>query len=100
MQSGTVRKTTQHLAPARPPAVEPGSYNIYPGFPLTSGRIGFGFESFADRIFASGKRAVILDGFVGVIWDQVVERLGSELGRKGRKVRFIDVRSAMLPEGQ
>jgi mannose-6-phosphate isomerase class I len=100
MQSGTVRKTTQHLAPARPPLVEPGSYNIYPGFPLAPGRIGLGFEAMADRILASGQRAVILDGFVGVIWDQVVERLGSELGGRGRKVRFIDVRSALLPGGQ
>ncbi|MEX1274350.1 MAG: class I mannose-6-phosphate isomerase [Bacteroidota bacterium] len=100
MHSGTVRKTTQHLAPARPPFVEPGSYNIYPGFPLAPGKIGLGFEAMADRILASGQRAVILDGFVGVIWDQLVERLGSELGRKGKKVRFIDIRSSLLPAGE
>ena len=62
------RKTTQTLMPARRIPQPPGQYDIYPAFPLGTGRILAGYDVLASRL--AGQKAVILDGYAGVsaVW--------------------------------
>ncbi|HMK39478.1 MAG TPA: class I mannose-6-phosphate isomerase [Bacteroidota bacterium] len=82
------RQSTQEPAPARHEPGEPGRYDIYPSFPLGSGLIGLGFDALAGRIIASGHSTIIIDGFVGVLWDWFVSSLSAALARGGASARF------------
>ena len=95
VKSGTAfRKTTQELMPAQIGATAPGEYNVYPGFPLEEGKIWSGYREFAEKILSAS--VVILDGFPGVLWENLRELLTSELDKLGVQAAWQDVSSAML----
>ena len=78
------RKTSQYLSPAAHPALEPGQYDIYPGFSLPGGKIIPGFEPLAQAL--SNHKTIVIDGFGGVIWTDFRERL--------EELRFCGMKSA------
>ena len=90
------RRTTQHLAPATRQPPPPGAYDIYPAFPLGSGRIQGGFDARARAIADSGDRTVMCDGFAGVLWDPFIRGLSTSLATLGLETTAIDVRGALL----
>ena len=91
------RKTSQPPMPARRPAAgPPGSYELYPTFPLPSGRIELGFEALAARL-ARESRAT-LDGFGGVLWEDFRARLERALERRGVRPAWVDAARALKPE--
>jgi mannose-6-phosphate isomerase class I len=92
------RQSTQEPAPAHHEPGEPGAYDIYPSFPVGPGRIGLGFDALAGRIIGSGHPAVIIDGFVGVLWDWFASSLGDALMKKGAPARFHPVSRALKKE--
>jgi len=94
------RKTTQHLAPARRKKLPPGSYDIYPAFPLASHTIGIGYDALATRIAATGARTITLDGFCGVIWPNVIHHLHASLNKLGVSTSFLSVDQALRPVEQ
>lgn len=96
--SKTYRSTSQYLAPPRAPHLEPGQYNIYPSFPLESGKIRIGYDSLADLILQSGQRIIVIDGFVGVLWNHVIRELGRALEIRKAKPRFVDFQSVWRSE--
>ncbi|MBE0695679.1 MAG: hypothetical protein IH586_02035, partial [Anaerolineaceae bacterium] len=71
------RKTSQHLCPATHQALDQGQYDIYPGFPIPEGLIFRGFAPLAQVL--AGHKTVVMDGFGGVIWSDLRERLDSAL---------------------
>lgn len=93
------RTTTQHLAPARTAPTPPGTYSIYPAFPLPDGVIALGFGPLAERILASGRSLVTIEGYVGVLWDNFVDCLARALHAHGVTPRWRPVADALLPEG-
>lgn len=89
----TIRKTSQSLMPMEHSPTTPGQYNLYPTFPLGTGKIRRGFEALAEQLVR--RREVVLEGFAGVLWDDFRERLGHSLRRKGLQVEWLDVSSAL-----
>lgn len=102
------RKTTQELAPAR---VQPSprdssrdSYDLYPGFPIGSGKIQSGFASLAQRLAQSlaqsltGERIVVIDGYIGVFWEDLCEQLDAALAELDVTANWYDVSTVMRPD--
>ncbi|MBZ0299599.1 MAG: hypothetical protein K8J31_07670, partial [Anaerolineae bacterium] len=71
------RKTTQLLAPARHTPSAPGQYDLYPGFPVGSGQIALGYDALAVQL--AGQTQVMLDGYGGVLWANLLEQLDAAL---------------------
>jgi mannose-6-phosphate isomerase class I len=89
------RKTSQRLMPARQPDPQPGEYAIYPGYPLSSGKIAVGFDALAEWI--GMQRTVVLDGFTGVLWHDLRHRLAEALAQRGLRSHWIQVDAALKP---
>ena len=90
-----IRKTTQLLIPEKTETTERGKYNIYPGFPIGSGKIGSGCKESASWIMQH--KTVIIDGYVGVLWDVFVKNIDDELTKAGKKVRWFHMDAALRP---
>ncbi len=91
------RKTTQYLAPARTVPTTPGTYDIYPAFPIGPGKIGSGFRGLAELIAGSRARVVIVDGYVGVLWQSFREQLDRALRQLGIHPVWRSIDDALLP---
>ncbi len=87
------RKTTQFLAPEKTTASPQGDYDIYPAFPVGSGKIQVGAEALAEWILQH--KQVVIDGYVGVFWNQLAEAVGAELNKKGVKAYWYHTDAAM-----
>ena len=92
------RKTTQPPAPARHAPGAPGAYDIYPAFPVGPGKIGLGFDALAEAIVSSGRSDVVVDGYVGVLWDLFIRRLAAAIERRGKQVRLHPAGTLKSPE--
>lgn len=94
----------QHSATGRTgfPVIKPSppenAYDIYPAFTCGSGIINEGYESLADRIADCKK--VVIDGYVGVFFDEIREKLDGCLKRKGITPVWMDVSVAMKDEAE
>jgi mannose-6-phosphate isomerase class I len=89
------RKTSQTLAPARHEPTAAGQYDIYPGFDIGPGKIQLGYAALADVL--AGHARVMLDGYGGVVWDNLREQLDHEFGRRGLRVAWLNVDTALRP---
>lgn len=85
----TFRKTTQTLMPARRNPAAPGTYDIYPAFPLGAGRILSGYDALAARL--SGQKGVVIDGYAGTLWADLREKLDLALHRLGKSAEWVCV---------
>jgi mannose-6-phosphate isomerase class I len=92
------RKTTQALAPARHAPTAAGQYDIYPGFPVGSGKIELGFDALAAKL--AGHRQVTIDGFGGVLWSHFRDQLDAALLRRNIRAVWHDVAQALKPEAE
>ncbi|MDX2007460.1 MAG: class I mannose-6-phosphate isomerase [Meiothermus sp.] len=86
------RKTTQLLAPVEHTPLPAGRYDIYPGFPVGSGKIEAGYAALAGTL--AQQKTVILEGYGGVFWDEVRSELGQAFGQLGKRVAWYDVAQA------
>ena len=80
------RKTEQYLLPEVKPLNSTGSYDIYPTYKLDSNKIESGFDSLAKLI--SKHKIIIIDGYIGVFYDQFRERLEEHLKYFGKKTSW------------
>ncbi|WP_073357293.1 ROK family protein [Dysgonomonas macrotermitis] len=87
------RKTTQFLAPEKAQPTPQGDYDIYPGFPLAKGTIKSGAEALADYI--AEQKTVIIDGYVGVFWNELIQQINEILIKKGVKAVWKNIDAAM-----
>ena len=87
------RKTSQFLAPEKTEKTAQGYYDIYPTFPTGTGTIREGVEALADWIVHH--KQVVIDGYAGVFWEQLVESLNIELTAKGIRSYWYHVDAAM-----
>lgn len=95
-RSMRLRKTAQHLAPLKYRPTPKGEYNIYPGFPIGNQKISTGYEALADRII--DKEVVILDGYSGVLWEDIRKHLDKIFLSRGVTVHWQHVLAALHPE--
>jgi mannose-6-phosphate isomerase class I len=67
------RKTDQYLLPEVKPFHTDYIYDIYPSFKISDNQISAGFESLAEVVLKH--KIVVIDGYVGVFYDQFREKL-------------------------
>jgi mannose-6-phosphate isomerase class I len=89
------RKSSQFILPAKKTAVKPGSYDIYPAFPMKIGSIRSGYDSLADHV--RNHPVVIIDGYIGVLWHDLSTGLDLALKRLGINAAWHDVSGTMKP---
>ena len=89
------RKTEQFLMPARKETT-PDSYDIYPTITLPDGQIAVGLDALTALVLQHD--TVLLDGYVGVLWEPLLDALADGLRRAGATAEFRDVRAALKPE--
>ena len=92
------RETGQFPAPAQTTASSQGRYDIYPAFPLGAGKIQAGANVLAG--WMAQHRTIVIDGYVGVFWDCLVEKLNRALCGLGKNVRWFHVDVAMKPPAE
>lgn len=96
IREGRWRKSRQALMPLEKPPVKQVCYDLYPTTRMPNGRIHAGFESVADEI-ARHKR-VVIDGYVGVYFDDLRARLDAALRARGATAVWYESRAALKPE--
>ena len=80
------RKTEQYLLPEVNPLSPKGAYDIYPTFKLDDNKIASGFESLA--LIISKYKIVIIDGYIGVFYDQFREKLEEYFQKLGKSTSW------------
>lgn len=94
----TWRKTTQYLAPARLGTTPEDGYELYPGFPIGSGKVFAGYDTLARELVKH--RQVIIDGYGGVFWSNFRQQLQAALEPLVKKVDWVDVHQAFKSEAE
>ncbi|WP_420640750.1 class I mannose-6-phosphate isomerase [Candidatus Leptofilum sp.] len=89
------RQTTQLLLPSKHEAVAFGQYDLYPAFSLGNGKIELGYHALAARIIR--QKQVIIDGYVGIFWDDLRASLDAALHELGVAANWVDVSQVLLP---
>ena len=88
-----MQKETQAMNPLAPAEPTAGVYNIDPVFPLDEAHIDAGFEALAKHL--SGQVSVLIDGFSGVLWQSLRDRLALAFHKIGRQVNWIPAESGL-----
>lgn len=92
------RKTAQFIMPAKKEEVKEGEYDIYPTLRLEEGKIGIGFEGLAKTI--ANEKVLIIDGYIGVFFDDFSKKLAAEFARLGKKVAWFSVVDTLKEEAE
>jgi len=92
------RNTSQFLMPAVKTTGQKGKYDIYPTHLLEDGKIEKGFEGLAGLL--TQHRTVLMDGFVGVFFENFKKNLQEYFDRKKLKVHWIDTSTALKSEAE
>jgi len=80
------RKTDQYPLPPAKPFSAPGDYDIYPSFKLQDNQINNGFDSLVEIVMKH--RNIIIDGYVGVFFDDFSAKLDQKLKFCGIKTSW------------
>jgi len=87
------RNSSQFLMPLSKPKVEKGNYDIYPSHMIEDGKIYLGFQSLADELAIH--KTVIIDGYIGVFFDDFRKNLQQYFNDKDLTVNWIDISVAL-----
>ena len=91
-----LRKTSQNLIPLTKEIHDDSSYDIYPSFPIEKGAIKVGYAALAEEL--SNIDTVILDGYLGVDWNDVRSSLNVEYQKRGLTTSFLNINDFLMPE--
>ena len=91
-----IRKSEQFLVPVEKEESPVGMYDVYPSLKLEHGKIGTRIESLIQEL--SDQKTLILDGYVGIFYDKIREKVDREFNNLGKKVSWFDISSALKPE--
>jgi len=95
-QTYSWRDTTQYLMPIEHKQTLEGEYDLYPVHSLSKGEITLGFDALADII--ETKKQVVIDGYGGVFWDNIQEKLDAALKAKGLSINWQNIDEAYKTE--
>jgi len=91
-----IRKTDQFLLPVLKNHTPKESYDIYPSFSTQDYLIQKGYSTLVEHI--SEEKIIILDGYVGVDWQEVVTQLSKLFVEKGKKVHSYSIQQCLKSE--
>lgn len=94
----TYRKTEQLLMPADKQKEKIGRYALYPTHSVGENKIQKNFESLAAEI--QNKKTIIIDGYLGVFYENVKENLQNNFEKLGIKTNWIDTSQALKTEAE
>ena len=96
------RKSPQPLLPKTAPQRPAGQYDIYPAFDIGPGRIEQGFGPLADRLAAAlaGGRSIVMDGYGGVLWEELREPLDAALRERGTRAGWVSAEAKLRPSAE
>ncbi len=92
------RNTSQFLIPIEKKDLNGTAYDVYPTFPIEQGTIEVNYKSLSDAICK--EKVVLLDGYIGVDWDEVSTSLIQLLKNNGLTVKAIDINDCLKPESE
>lgn len=87
------RKTQQFLAPVKKDVNQKHNYDAFPAFALGNGKINAGAANLAA--WMQNHKTIVIDGYQGVFWHNVVQSFDAEFEKKGVKVRWYHVDAAL-----
>jgi mannose-6-phosphate isomerase class I len=90
------RKSNQFLMPLEKQKENIGKYGLYPTHSVGNEKIFEGFESLAVEI--KNHKTIIIDGYLGVFFENVKGNLQNEFEKLGVKTNWIDIAEALKPE--
>lgn len=90
------RNTSQFLIPEKVNHTTKGNYNIYPAFPIGKGKIQEGCTPITKWILKH--KTVVIDGYMGVLWDNLISNIHTELVKSGKNIAWIHVDAAAHDE--
>ncbi|HVI44258.1 MAG TPA: ROK family protein [Chitinophaga sp.] len=86
------RKTNQPLLPVSKPVAT--GYEIFPSF-HSNETIYTGYDTLATHV--AQHKCVVIDGYVGVLWESFRSQLGAQLQRMGITAYWYDISACMKP---
>jgi mannose-6-phosphate isomerase class I len=89
------RKTAQPLLPRHHQPTTPGEYDMYPAYSLSESKIEHGFTHLASHLV--GYPQIVIDGYVGVLWEHFRGQLDQALQSHGVHAEWISVANALRP---
>lgn len=98
MENGNFRNSSQFILPAEKQKENIGKYVLYPTHSLGKEKIFAGFESLAKEI--QHKKTVVIDGYIGVFFENVRTQLHKYFSESGLIVNWINVAEALKPESE
>ncbi|MBR8537657.1 class I mannose-6-phosphate isomerase [Carboxylicivirga sediminis] len=90
-----IRETKQFLLPLQKANVTKGNYDLYPTARLDKGAIQAGSKALVERM--ANEKVIIIDGYVGVFYEEIVKELEEALRQKGKVVNSISMQEALKP---
>lgn len=75
-----------------------GEYGLYPTYSLGEGKIHTGFEKLAAKL--SNYKTVLIDGYQGVFYENIREKLEFEFRIKGINTNWINIAKTLKPESE
>jgi len=86
-KSSVFRRSTQNILPICLEKTLSGQYSLYPLHTLSSGNIFSGYQQLSDFILE--QPTLRIDGFSGVLWEDVILMLERQFEEKGKTVRWL-----------
>lgn len=93
-----VRNSDQFLIPAKKEETPVGMYDLYPSLKLESGKIESGVKSLVKEL--EGENTLIIDGYAGVFFDDIREKIIIEFENLGKEVVWHSTDEALKPEAE
>jgi mannose-6-phosphate isomerase class I len=90
------RKSDQFLIPAKKGKAGKGVYDIYPTLKIAEGKILPGYGTLAKALI--NEKLNVIEGYVGVFFDEFRKNLDAEFSRLGKKVAWYSVDEALKDE--
>ena len=88
-----IRETKQYLLPVNKRETENGTYDIYPTLKLGEGKINHSYSALAK--YLANEELILIDGYIGVFFDQIRVELEKEFTQLGKSVNFISTQEAL-----